>query len=197
MKHVIVWLMALMMTACIVPEPAVRSATFDFGNFPPVSSAGGVQLPVLAIEEVQAPRRLDSTYMYYRLAYANGQEPRPYANSRWTMSPPQLFMQRMKMHLAQVVSIVEPVDAVNAPVLKIELDAFEQEFVSKDASRGIVRFRATLIRNRHLLAQKYFAAERPAATADAAGGVQALTQATDAVLDDLAAWVQVETTGKP
>jgi len=57
-----------------------------------------------------------------------------------------------------------------------------------------VRLRATLVdagggRDR-LAAQQRFTVQRPAPTADAAGGVRALTAATDAAAQDVAAWIQ-------
>jgi cholesterol transport system auxiliary component len=41
-----------------------------------------------------------------------------------------------------------------------------------------------------LIGQRSVIVQRPAPTADAAGGVRALTLATDAALDELDAWVQ-------
>jgi cholesterol transport system auxiliary component len=189
MKRSSLWLaLALMLTACIVPEPAVRPATYDFGSTP-VPLVNSPAPSALGVADLQAPRWLDGSYIYYRLHFANAQELKPYANSRWTMPPSQLILQRLKNRLSQNVSVVAAGDVAGDPLLKVELDGFEQVFSSKDASLGVVRLRASLIHNHRLVAQKLFAAERPAPTADAPGGVQALTQATDAALDDMAAWV--------
>ena len=192
MKSTHVLLMLLLLTGCIVPEPAVRPATYDLGNPAAIPAATEQKRPVLVVAEVQAPHQLDSSYMFYRLAYANSQEQKPYAQSRWAMPPAQLIQLRMKNRLSAVFAIVSAGDAVQAPVLKVDLEAFDQTFASKDSSQGVLRLRASLIRNRQLLAQKSFAVERPAPTADAAGGVQALTQATDVVLGELMDWVRAE-----
>jgi cholesterol transport system auxiliary component len=56
-----------------------------------------------------------------------------------------------------------------------------------------VRLRATAIQaaatGDRLLGQRVLVAQRPAATADAPGGVRALTEATDAAIDELAQWL--------
>jgi len=41
-----------------------------------------------------------------------------------------------------------------------------------------------------LLAQRSFVVQRPATSADAPGGVRALTQATDALIEEMEVWLQ-------
>jgi cholesterol transport system auxiliary component len=81
--------------------------------------------------------------------------------------------------------------------LRLELEEFSQLFDAPDASSGVLRLRATLSRRgasgEALLAQRSFIARQSAPTADASGGVRALTAATDQVVNDIEAWlVQVE-----
>ncbi len=195
MKRLFALCMALTLSACIVPEPAVRPMMFDLGQ-PPVPAGNAPARQVLVVGEVQSVRRLDANYIFYRLDYANPQEPKPYANSRWAMPPSQLLGQRIKSRLSQDFAVVSPGDAVNAPILKIELESFDHEFLDRKDSQGVMQFRASLLRNRQLLAQRTFRAERPALSADAQGGVRALTLATDDLLEDLASWVLAATAGK-
>jgi cholesterol transport system auxiliary component len=58
----------------------------------------------------------------------------------------------------------------------------------------VVRLRCTLLQSsggaERLVAQRRFEAERPAPSADAPGGVRALTAAIDAVALDIAGWLQ-------
>jgi cholesterol transport system auxiliary component len=58
----------------------------------------------------------------------------------------------------------------------------------------VLRVRCTLLENtaagERLVAQRTFEAERPAPSADASGGVRALTAAVDATGQDIAAWLQ-------
>ena len=61
-------------------------------------------------------------------------------------------------------------------------------------SQALVRLRATLVDNspagETLLAQRVFTAREPAASADAVGGVLALTKATDQVAATLGQWLE-------
>lgn len=184
-------MLVLLLAGCIGPQAGVRPATYDFGQSPAVASkAESSTVPVLTISDVRAPRHLESTYIYYRLAFADDQALKPYADSRWVMPPSQLMGQRLRNRLSQGVHVLGFGDARNDLALRVELEQFDQVFDTQHASRAIVRLRASLVRDRRLVAQQTFAAERPATSADAAGGVHALTQATDAALDALAAWVE-------
>jgi cholesterol transport system auxiliary component len=79
-------------------------------------------------------------------------------------------------------------------VLRVELEEFSQFFDSPQASRGRVRLRCTLLQasggGERLVAQRSFEAERPAPSADAAGGVRAMTAALDAAALDIVRWLQ-------
>jgi cholesterol transport system auxiliary component len=81
--------------------------------------------------------------------------------------------------------------------LRLELEEFSQLFDAPDASSGVLRLRATLSQRsasgETLLAQRSFIARHVAPTADASGGVRALTAATDQMVKDIDAWLaQVE-----
>lgn len=184
-----VLLTAFLLSACIVPEPAIRPQAYDLGPPPALVTETAAALPVLQVLDVQAPRGLDGNFVHYRLLDVDANALRPYANSRWAMSPSQLLTQRMKQRLARQGAVVGSGEARAALLLKTELEQFEQVFDSAGNSRGVVRLRASLIRERRLLAQQTFSAERVAGSADAAGGVRALTLASDAMLDSLALWV--------
>ena len=79
-------------------------------------------------------------------------------------------------------------------MLRVELEEFSQLFDSPGESKGVVRVRCTLLENtgggERLVAQRSFNVQRPAPSADAPGGVRALTAATDAAAQDIASWLQ-------
>jgi cholesterol transport system auxiliary component len=58
---------------------------------------------------------------------------------------------------------------------------------------GVLRLRCTLLENtaagERFVAQRSFDIERPAPSADAAGGVRALSAAADAAARDIASWL--------
>src|SRR5690349_4343146 len=82
-------------------DKAPTSTLFDLGPLPAASAAQPTSLPAVSVAEVIAPVWLDTQLMYYRLSYANDQQPRPYADSRWSMPPALLFGQRLKARIAQ------------------------------------------------------------------------------------------------
>ncbi|HEY9224744.1 MAG TPA: hypothetical protein VIP27_11400, partial [Variovorax sp.] len=77
--------------------------------------------------------------------------------------------------------------------LRVSLEEFSHYFASPTQSAGLVRLRATLVQSApggdSVVAQRSFMVQRPATSADAPGGVRALTLASDAVIAELVAWV--------
>ena len=84
-------------------------------------------------------------------------------------------------------------EAGQAPVaqLKLELEEFSQVFDAPDRSATLIPHAAAGGRGaeRRLPVHQVFSAERPAPSADAGGGVRALTAASDAAVDALAQWL--------
>lgn len=165
----------------------LRSATADSA----APAAASAPLPALSVAEVNAPAWLDSPLIFFRLSYANDQQPRPYANSRWTMPPAQLFGQRLKSRLAQAGGIVLAAadGAANVPLLRIEADDFTQSFDGPAQSGVHIAMRASVFNVRTLVAQKTFVRQAAAPSADAAGGARALAVASDALIGDMIAWL--------
>lgn len=171
-------------------NPPDQTKLFDLG---PVRTQAEqtTTLPALSVADVQAPAWLDSQMMFYRLAYANDQQPRPYAANRWTMPPAQLFAERLKSSLSRAGGTVVAASdgAINVPILRLEVDEFLQTFSSASNSVGRVAIRASIYEGRALRTQKLFLKEVPANSADAQGGAAALTAASDAVIQDMRTWL--------
>jgi len=159
-------------------------------------------LPALVLAEVDATSALDTTAVLYRLAYSDAQQLRPYAQARWSMPPAQLLRQRLRENLGQNRMVLGQGEGVAAGhpalTLRVALEEFSQFFETAEKSHGLVRMRATLSHHgagiERVLAQRSFVVQRQAGSADAAAGVRALTEASDAVIADLAQWLQ--TNGK-
>ena len=191
------------LTGCAMPlslPSAVRPAVFDFGPGPLTApTAPSVQQAPLIIAVVEAPTALDSSAVLYRLGYADAQQLQPYALARWSMTPAQLLQQRLRAQLGQNRLLLNPTDQVVASAslprtLRLELEEFSQLFSSPSQSTGLLRLRATLTQNSPrgdlLLAQRSVLVQRPAPTADAAGGVRALTEASDTAVQEIDAWLR-------
>lgn len=178
-----------------LPTAPVRPAVYDFGPGALTTPATiRPALPPIVLQEVEAPPALDSTALLYRLAYSDAQQLRPYAQARWSMPPAQLVRQRLRESLSLKRAVVNPGESSVPLALRVELQEFSQIFDTTQASSGLVRLRATLIEAKggadRLVAQQVFVVQRPAAGADAPGGVRALMAATDAAVEEIGAWLQ-------
>ena len=195
-----------MLGGCALPDKPVRSTMYDFGPGALASqtSTGQAPLPPLAIDDISTPGgALDNMAVHYRLAYLDVQQLRSYAQARWSMPPAQLLRQRLREQLSQRRAVFNARDglALNRrqnPVLplllRLELQEFSQLFTAPDASAGLIRLRATLVEEtlagEKLVAQRSVVVQRPAPSADAPGGVRALTAATDAAIEEIEQWLQ-------
>ena len=195
-QKTILGLLILTLSGCSLPLPdqPVRPQLYDLG--PALSLADGAQpsAAALALGPVIAPAAIDGTQIIYRLAYSDGgQQPRPYAQARWAMTPPQLVGQRLRQALSTRRPVVDAGAGLAPLELRAELDEFAQIFTAADASAGVVRLRVTAIAptasGNRLLGQRTFAVSKPAATNDAPGAAAALRAATDEVVRQVVAWV--------
>jgi cholesterol transport system auxiliary component len=191
------------LVACALPAPPVRAEVYDFGPGAVATLATNrmAPLPPLALAEVEAAAALDSTAVLYRLSYADAQALRPYAQARWSMPPAQLVRQRLREHLGTRRAVLNSgegavIDGVRVSPwqLRIDLEEFSQLFESATASTGLVRLRATVVQatpqGEKLIGQRAVIVQRPAPSADAAGGVRALTASTDAAVLEIDQWLQ-------
>lgn len=173
-------LLAAVLSAC-AGAPVALPAVYDFGPAPAAEApAGGLPASL----QVSAPAWLDGTAMLYRLAYGDGARLSSYRDSRWAAAPGALLRERLKQQLARAPG------TPGAGLLRVEVEEFCQVFDTPGHSRGVVRLRAALLEpgSSRVLRQAAFAADLPAASADAAGGAHALMQASDQVLARTLAW---------
>jgi cholesterol transport system auxiliary component len=181
------------LSGCTLPLPQTTvAAAYDFGPQPEKRQTRDLVKGVLLIPSVNAPIWLEGTGIVYRLLYEDGARPRVYSMSRWVASPADMLTERVRDRFADVARAVVTAGygAREDYVLRVELDNFSQQFDAPDRSRIVLRARATLVSGsqRTLIAQREFAAER-AAEPNAPGAVKALSEATDAFIDDLVKWV--------
>lgn len=189
-----------------LPDKPTRATMYDFGpgDISPQPATRQAPLLPLAIDDVGTNGgALDNMAVLYRLGYLDPQQLRPYSQARWTMPPAQLVRQRLRNRLGQRRVIFSAGDsaalnrtqnAVLPYLLRLQLEEFSQVFTAPETSVGVIRLRATVVEvttsGEKLLGQRDIVVQRPAPSADAPGGVRALTAATDAAIDEVDAWLQ-------
>jgi cholesterol transport system auxiliary component len=193
--------LAALLAACgALPDKPVRETQYDFGPVPAAGAAGVPSGAPLVLPDVEVGAALETTALFYRLGYAVPFQLRPYAYARWSAPPGQLVRQRLREHIGRSRPVIESAGAlarrggVVPATLRVELEEFSQLFDSQSESQGVLRLRCTLIDNtpagESVVAQRSFHVRRPAPSADAAGGVRALTAATDAAAQEIGAWLR-------
>ena len=184
--------LALLAGCAMGPQSREGIASYDFGLPRQDREANPRLQRDLVVATLTAPAWMDNTGIYYRLAYQDATRPQAYAKSRWVMPPAALLGQRLRASIvrASQAAVFTPADGVRADyTLRLELEEFSQVFDAADRSRAVVRLRASLIRNRGVVAQQGFSVERAAATPNAEGGVQALIAASDEAGNGLIDWL--------
>ncbi|MEP6605043.1 MAG: ABC-type transport auxiliary lipoprotein family protein [Nitrosospira sp.] len=196
----------MLLAGCAAPRTHTSAAVYDFGlqrlavsNFADAYSQPRLSASLLVM--ATSPVWLDNPAIQYRLAYHDLAQSYAYANNRWAAAPATLLTQRIKNRLAAVSNdgVVSANDGVRADyTLRLELEEFTQIFDTTAQSRAVVRLRASLIERstRILLAQRSFNVEQAAPTANAAGAVHALTDASDNLIGILIDWLSTELPGE-
>lgn len=206
-------LAAILVVGCsALPEPPPRALVYDFGlGGVPVASAAAPQspLPSMALADVEGAGNADtSTAVLYRLAYADARQLRPYLLARWSLPPAQLVAQDLRDQLGQRRAVLRTEDGLAAErtaspdglsgsqpdVLRVRLEEFSHVFTSETESVGLIRLRATLTEptaaGEKLHGQRLFVVQQPARSLDAAGGTQALAEASAQAAQQLEQWLE-------
>ena len=175
------------LSGCAVsPDNRQAIAVYDFG-LPAVCGSADAEWPKVALEVVSPPW-FDALNVDYRLAYDDPLKQREYAGSRWAGAPGVLLSQRLRQSLGMAnASGNAAVDCL----LRFELQEFSQVFDSPSQSRGVLQGSVSLIDARkQRIAGKSFLIEKPAASQDARGGVDALVAAGSDFASQLAGWLE-------
>ena len=187
-------LFVMTLAACSLgPEKKDAAATYDLGAASVVAAGQPRIRASLLVHAVGAPGWLESNAIVYRLNYQDAARQLSYANSRWAAPAAAMLTQRLRAQLAAASDggIVNVADGARADyALRVELEEFSQVFDTAQASRAVIVARASIVNvaRRTLYAQKTFATEKPAASANAEGGVRALAGASSELVDAIVAW---------
>lgn len=187
--------LVMSLAGCATQRPEGAVKVYDFGPAPLQAAATTRQasLATVVLFDPQATPALEGNAVLYRLAYADAQQLKPYALTRWSMPPAQLIGQRLRQQLGAQRAVVAPGEAAAQLNLRLVLEEFSQVFDSPADSHGLLRLRATLTQrnagSETLLAQRSFVVQQLASTPDAVGAVRALTAASDQMATQIEAWL--------
>lgn len=189
----------LMCAGCV---SAARNDVIRHYDLGPVVAAAGTGMPshgtgkVLQIAALATPPWLAGTAMHYRLLYRDEQQLAAYAQSDWLAPPATLLEPILRSAIAaggDWRAVIGPRDPAQADAtLHIRLDDFSQVFSQPQDSAAVIDATTTLIDNHddHVLAQRHFHVEVAAPTADAAGGAEALGEASRELVTQLRNWLR-------
>jgi uncharacterized lipoprotein YmbA len=178
MKAPIAILLAGFIAAGCAGQPQTGPRTYDFGVAQAAPQGGGS----VHVLEVRAPVWLDSSDMFYRLAYQDPRLVTRFGDSSWAGAPAAMLTLRLRQELGNVPG---------APcTLSSSLMEFTQVFDSRTASRAVLHLQATLSAGtpaRRL--QQDFRLESATPTPDAPGGAAAFSGLADQLARDLNQWI--------
>lgn len=185
----------------LAPDKPVRATLYDFGVLATSPASSAPRQPAIVLADLEAAGALEGSSLLYRLAYANGHQLLPYSQARWAAPPPRLVRQRLREVLGRDRPVLDASESAALarsggqmpPTLRVDLEEFSHVFDSPTQSWGVVRLRVTLMENtpagERLIGQRTIVQRQSAPSADAAGGVRALTAATDAAAQEIAGWL--------
>lgn len=155
------------------------------------ATAAGTLPPGLQIRVTAAPW-INQTGFLYSLDYKAAQAVEVYAQNQWVDRPPVLIEDLMMRAYAQARPSPQPARAAGESrplALSLRVVELVQHYVSATESEARVVAVATLsASNPPQVRSAMFRAQVPARTADAAGGAQAFSEASDQLIEQVFIW---------
>ncbi len=186
MRLILSIVLCLLMNACFTSGKRGGEqslAIYDLG----ILERSADQLPraqPMALE-VRAPLWFDSMGIEYRLAYADKARLREYGRARWAGPPAQLIQQR----LVQQLGFVPHGQSRARCVLRVDVTEFSQVFATPDISKALMQGRLQwLDKNRARIAEREINLTSDSPSADARGGVAALSGTVEQLTATIMNW---------
>lgn len=174
---------SVLLTACVSRGPSSSAPTQHDLGLPPTAGSAATQLTLRRVEVIAAPT-LAGQSMQYRYADTQTTRRLSYADNRWSATPQQLLEVQLSRRLLTN-------GKGGLCKLQVRLDEFVQVFSPSGSSVGYAAGSFRLIADRAdaVLAQQAFEIQRPAPSADAAGGALALREVSAAMAAEAARWL--------
>ncbi len=151
--------------------------------------------PAIAVPAAVSAVLLNETMVVWRVGDSG--QPQAYTSYQWVAPPARLLTQRVVDRLSLQGAVLQQSVGAEFPQVRLNVQRFEQTF-SPDgtSSMGNLTLQVVLIRGTKVEDQLLIDISVPAATQDAPGGADALRQATNQAVEQLAQWLSVALKGK-
>lgn len=189
MKSILLLPVLLLLGGCFGSQKrGVEVSYHDLGvtAYQPAENRSGSTIEGVRKVEVRSASWLASADMQYRFTYSDATRRRSYADSRWVATPAEMLEFAMTRAL-----VGNSASATYGCRLQIELDEFIQVFDAPQISYVVVETRLSLFGPRadRALAQRKLHLTRAAASAEAVGGVVALSAAAGELVTESSKWL--------
>ena len=146
--------------------------------------------PPIAVPAAASAVQLNETMVVWRVGDTG--QPQAYTTYQWVAPPARLITQRVIDRLSLQGAVLQQSVGADFPQVRLNVQRFEQTFSSDGStSKGNLTLQVVLIRGTKVMDQLLIDLSVPAATQDAPGGADALRQATDQAVEQMAQWLSV------
>ena len=162
----------------------------DLGSMTAVPKTALTPNPAIAVPAAASAALLNETMVVWRVGDTG--QPQAYTTFQWVAPPARLITQRVVDRLSLQGAVLQQSVGADFPQVRLNVQRFEQTF-SPDgsSSKGNLSLQAVLIRGTKVMDQLLIDLSVPTVTQDAPGGADALRQATDQAVEQMAQWLTV------
>jgi len=179
---------SLSLVACGGGTNARASRQLDLGAATLASKTALPKNPPIAVPAAASAVLLNETMVVWRVGDTG--QPQSYTTYQWVAPPARLITQRVVDRLSLQGAVLQQSIGADFPQVRLNVQRFEQTFSPDGASsKGNLTLQVVLIRGAQVVDQLLIDISVPATTQDAPGGADALRQATDQAVEQMAQWL--------
>ncbi len=178
------------LAACVSGAGARAPKQLDLGSVTVAPKSPLAPNPAVAVPAAASAALLNETMVIWRVGDTG--QPQAYTSYQWVAPPARLISQRVVDRLSLQGAVLQQSVGADFPQIRLNVQRFEQTFSPDGAtSKGNLTLQVVLIRGTKVVDQLLIDLSVPAATQDAPGGADALRQATDQAVEQMAQWLTV------
>lgn len=178
------------LAACVSGAGARAPKQLDLGSVTVAPKSPLPPNPAVAVPAAASAALLNETMVIWRVGDTG--QPQAYTSYQWVAPPARLISQRVVDRLSLQGAVLQQSVGADFPQIRLNVQRFEQTFSPDGAtSKGNLTLQVVLIRGTKVVDQLLIDLSVPSATQDAPGGADALRQATDQAVEQMAQWLTV------